>query len=85
MAPILRTIEEELTKPLGFLGYVAEVVPCLSVLHLGAFDVPTGREWVGRRDSRGGVRWETRYRPAVGDDEERGLAPAPGLMSYPAA
>lgn len=85
LAPILRTIEEELTKPRGFLGYVAEVVPYLSVLHLDAVHVPTGREWLGRRDSRGGVRWEARYRPAVCGDGEHGPDPGPWLMSHPAA
>jgi hypothetical protein len=85
LAAVMRTIEEELTKPYGFLGYVAEVEPHLSVLHLDAVHVPTGREWLGRRDSRGGVRWEARFRPAVGDDAERDPDSAPGLMSYPAA
>lgn len=67
LAPVMRAVEGELTKPLGFLGYVTEVVPRLSVLHLNAVHVPTGREWLGRRDSRGGVCWEMRYRPD-GDD-----------------
>lgn len=71
LVPIMRAIEEELAKPRGFLGYVAEVVPSLSVLHLGAVHVPTGREWVGRRDCRGGVRWVMRVRlPGPGCDGE---------------
>lgn len=86
LAPIMRTIEAELTKPLGFLGYVAEVVPRLSVLHLNAVHVPTGREWLGRRDSHGGVHWEARYRPAGADgDEGSDPAPAAGPIPRPAA
>jgi len=26
-------------------------------------EVPTGRDWLGRRDIHGGVYWEARYRP----------------------
>ena len=86
LASVLRTIEEELTKPLGFLGYVAEVVPRLSVLHLNAVHVPTGREWLGRRDAHGGVCWEARYHP-VGPEGGEGHATAPvtGVISHPAA
>jgi hypothetical protein len=35
----------------------------MSVFHLDAVHVPTGREWLGRRDRHGGVFWEARYRP----------------------
>ncbi len=35
----------------------------MSVFHLDAVHVPTGREWLGRRDVHGGVYWEARCRP----------------------
>lgn len=63
LAPIMRAIEAELTAPAGFIGHVAEVVPRLSVSHLGTIHVPTGREWLGRRSRSGGVHWAARYRP----------------------
>jgi hypothetical protein len=34
----------------------------MSVFHLGAVHVPTGREWLGRRDIHGGAYWEAVHR-----------------------
>jgi hypothetical protein len=62
LAAIMRIAEPLLVKRVGFAARVVEVVPRLSVFHLGAVHVPTGREWLGRRDIHGGVYWETRYR-----------------------
>jgi hypothetical protein len=63
LAAIMRAVEPLLVKRAGFAARVVEVVPRLSVSHLGAVYVPTGREWLGRRDIHGGVCWETRRRP----------------------
>jgi hypothetical protein len=63
LAAIMRTAEPLLVKRIGFAVRIVEVVPRLSVFHLGAIDVPTGREWLGRRDIHGGVYWDARYRP----------------------
>lgn len=63
LGPIMRMIEAALAEPAVFIGHVAEVVPRLSVSHLGAVHVPTGREWLGRRNRSGGVHWASRYRP----------------------
>jgi hypothetical protein len=67
LAQIMRATEALLTKPTGFVAQITEVVPRMSVLHLGSVHVPTGREWLGRRDTQGGVRWQARYRPADPD------------------
>ena len=53
-----------LTQPRGFVVRIAEVVPRLSVLHLDEIYVPTGRQWLGRRTTSGGVHWDHAYRPA---------------------
>jgi hypothetical protein len=62
LAAIMRTAEPLLVKRVGFAARIVEVVSRLSVFHLGAVHVPTGREWLGRRDIHGGVYWETHYR-----------------------
>ena len=62
LAAIMRIAEPLLVKRVGFAARVVEVVPRLSVFHLGAVHVPTGREWLGRRDIHGGVYWEAHYR-----------------------
>jgi hypothetical protein len=67
LAPIMRLIEEYLMKRTGFVGHVVEVVPRMSVFHLDAIHVATGREWLSFRDRNGGVYWEARYRPADDD------------------
>lgn len=67
LAAIMRTIEGDLTNSTGFVGHVAEVVSRMSVFNLGAVHVPTGREWLGRRDKNGGVYWKARYRPVDPD------------------
>jgi hypothetical protein len=36
----------------------------MSVFHLGEVHVPTGREWLGRRDIHGGAYWEAFCRSA---------------------
>jgi hypothetical protein len=63
LAAITRTIEPLLEKRVGFAARIVEVVPRLSVFHLDAVFVPTGREWLGRRDRHGGAYWEARRQP----------------------
>jgi hypothetical protein len=63
LAAIMRIVDPLLVTRVGFASRVVEVVSRMSVFHLGAIHVPTGREWLGRRDSHGGVFWESRYRP----------------------
>ena len=63
LAEITRVVEPLLVKRVGFAARIVEVVPRVSVFHLGAVHVPTGREWLGRRDARGGAHWEARRRP----------------------
>ena len=58
LAAITRAVEPLLVRRVGFAARVVEVVPRLSVFHLGAVHVPTGREWLGRRDIHGGAYWE---------------------------
>jgi hypothetical protein len=78
LAAIMRKGEPLLVKRIGFALRIVEAVPRMSVFHLGAVHVPTGREWLGRRDVHGGVYWEARCRPvdpgvvyhlAAGDDK----------------
>jgi hypothetical protein len=57
LAPIMRLIEDYLARDAGFVGYIAEAVQRLSVGQLEPVHVPTGREWVGRRDRSGGCLW----------------------------
>lgn len=72
LAAITRAVEPLLADRAGSAARIVEVVPHLSVLHLDAVHVPTGREWLGRRDVHGGARWEARHRPA-------GPGPGPGV------
>jgi hypothetical protein len=67
LAAITRIAEPLLVKRLGFAVRIVEVVPRMSVFHLGAIHVPTGREWLGRRDIHGGAYWEARCRPVDPD------------------
>lgn len=67
LAAIMRIAEPLLVQRVGFAVRVIEVVPRMSVFHLGAVHVPTGREWLGRRDVHGGVSWQERCRPADPD------------------
>jgi hypothetical protein len=60
---IMRRIEGDLLDGDAFVARVYEVVLRVSVADLGEIHVPTGREWHGRRDNRGGVHWEQRFRP----------------------
>jgi hypothetical protein len=60
---IMRRIEGDLLDGSAFVARVYEVVFRVSVADLGEIHVPTGREWHGRRDNRGGVHWEQRFRP----------------------
>ena len=78
LAAIMRIVEPLLVKRVGFAARIVEVVSRMSVFHLDAVHVPTGREWLGRRDVHGGVFWEARYRSvdpgvvyplAAGDDK----------------
>ena len=64
LAAIMQSVEPLLVRRVGFAVRIVEVVSRMSVFHLDAVHVPTGREWLGRRDIPGGVFWETRYRPA---------------------
>jgi hypothetical protein len=59
----MRSLETMLLSRQAFLGRVVEVVPRLSVAGLQEVYVPTGREWSGRRDNRGGVHWSHTQRP----------------------
>jgi len=67
LAAITRTIEPLLVQRVGFAARIVEVVPRLLVFHLDAVHVPTGREWLGRRDRHGGAYWEARRRPVDQD------------------
>ena len=67
LAAVIRAAEPLLVKRVGFAVRIVEVVGRMSVFHLGAVHVPTGREWLGRRDSHGGVCWVPRYRCADPD------------------
>jgi hypothetical protein len=67
LAAIMRSTEPLLVKRVGFAVRIVEAVRRISVFHLGAVHVPTGHEWLGRRDIHGGVYWETRYRGADPD------------------
>ena len=62
LAAIMRIVEPLLVRRVGFAVRIVEVVSRMSVFHLDAVHVPTGREWLGRRDVHGGVFWEARYR-----------------------
>jgi hypothetical protein len=73
LAGVLRAAEPPLQDGRAFVCRVVEVVPRLSVLHLGAVHVPTGREWHGRRDNAGGVYWAARH-----------VSADPGLVYHPA-
>jgi hypothetical protein len=64
LAAIMRIAEPLLVKRVGFAVRIVEVVHRMSVFHLGAVHVPTGREWLGRRDIHGMAYWESRYRCA---------------------
>jgi hypothetical protein len=62
LAAAMRSVEPLLRDRRCFVCRVIEVVPRMSVLHLGEIHVPTGREWLGRRDRHGGVHWQQHYR-----------------------
>jgi hypothetical protein len=83
LAPIMRLIEEHLAKATGFAGHIIEVVPRMSVFHLDAIHVPTGREWLGLRDSSGGIRWEEQDHPAGPDVACNRCRPPPSLAGGP--
>ena len=77
LAAIMRVTEPLLVERVGFVVRIVEVVRRMSVFHLGEIHVPTGHEWLGRRDIQGGAYWEARYRAvdpdvvyrlAAGDD-----------------
>jgi hypothetical protein len=69
LAAITRAVEPLLVQRAGFAARIVEVVPRMSVFHLGAVHVPTGREWLGRRDVHGAAYWEACYRPADPDPD----------------
>jgi hypothetical protein len=60
---IMRRMEGDLLDGSAFVARVYEVVFRVSVADLGEIHVPTGREWHGRRDTHGGVRWQQRFAP----------------------
>ena len=68
LAAIMRTVEPLLIKRVGFAVRIVEATARLSVFHLGAIHVPTGREWLGRRDIHGGVHWEASCRGVASSD-----------------
>jgi len=63
LAAVMRSTEPLLVKRVGFIVRIVEVVSRMSVFHLEVIQVPTGRDWIGRRDIHGGVYWEAHYRP----------------------
>jgi hypothetical protein len=63
LAAIMRIAEPLLVTRVGFAVRIVEVVPRMSVFHLDAIHVPTGREWLGRRDVHGGAYWDMKCRP----------------------
>jgi hypothetical protein len=67
LAHCMRAAEALLLQPTGFIAQITEVVPRMSVFHLGAVHVPTGREWQGRRNTHGGVHWTARCDPVDRD------------------
>ena len=67
LAESMRAAEAILLRPAGFVAQITEVVPRLSVFHLDSVHVPTGRVWLGRRDTHGGVHWKARYDPVDRD------------------
>jgi len=82
LAAIMRIVEPLLVKRVGFAARIVEVVPRMSVFHLGAVHVPTGREWLGRRDVHGAAYWEARHRRAdPGDVYSAGPGHGPGAIA----
>ncbi len=63
LAAVTRAVEPLLVKRVGLAVRIVEVVPRMSVYHLGAVHVPTGREWLGRRDLYGAAYWKACCRP----------------------
>ena len=62
LAVIMRNAESLLLKRAGFAVRIVQVVPRMSVFQLDPVHVPTGHEWLGRRNARGGVHWDMRCR-----------------------
>jgi hypothetical protein len=58
LAAAMRVCEQELMSGKPFLGYIEAVWPAISARDLGSCYMRTGRLWIGRRTTRGGVRWE---------------------------
>jgi hypothetical protein len=81
---VMRTLEPMLLSHRAFIGRIAEVVSRLSVAGLQEVYVPTGREWSGRRDNRGGVHWTQLLRP-VEPDAAYSLAAGDDLTAEPEA
>ena len=67
LAPVMRAAEVLLREHLGFACLIVEAVPRMSVFHLEPVHVPTGREWLGRRNTGDGVHWEQKHRPVDPD------------------
>jgi hypothetical protein len=80
LGPIMRAAELLLKEQLGFACLIVEAVPRMSVFHLEPVQVPTGREWLGRRNTGDGVYWEQKYRP-VDPDVAYSLAPSNDLSA----
>jgi hypothetical protein len=84
LSNVMRTLDPMLLSHRAFIGRIVEVVRRLSVVGLQDIYVPTGREWAGRRDNRGGVHWTQTLRP-VDPDTAYSLPPAsPAAGSGPA-
>jgi hypothetical protein len=60
---IMRMAEAHLKRGDAFLCRIVEAVPRMTVLGLETEYVPTGREWLGRRNTRGGIRWDEKRVP----------------------
>jgi hypothetical protein len=63
LASVMRAGERLLGQDRGFVVRIVEVVSRLSVSHLDAIYVPTGRSWLGRRTTSGGVHWDHSFHP----------------------
>jgi hypothetical protein len=67
LASAMRAGEALLVQRRGFVVRIVEVVSRLSVFHLDAIYVPTGRRWLGRRTRSGGVHWNHTFRSVEPD------------------
>ncbi|HEY0936075.1 MAG TPA: hypothetical protein VGD91_20345 [Trebonia sp.] len=67
LAAAMRACALLLGEQRAFVVRIAEVVARLAVFHQDEIYVPTGREWLGRRTTSGGVHWAHTFRSADPD------------------